>query len=526
MKNKKSLYVLCSLNILRSAVLIAQAYFSKILVDKAVNKTNNLTKYIYIYVLLVLLVVLLNLLFNVIKNRLSVSIEVGYKKGLYKKLINKEFNEIKKFHSGELSNIYLTDVTNIRNAYVQTIPNIFLYLSRLLFATVALIFVAWRLLIILLIVGFVGFFGARLYSRKLKKYQTKVLASDDKLNSYMSETIRNIKIVKAMNATESLGSNLDILANENYLIKEKRNRFSLIGNTGINSMLSLSYALALVYAVIQLRNGIFSYGDLILIVQLVSYFEGPFAALGGALNQLTKMSSSKDRINKILSLKDEETSVNIDDFKKIEIKNISFSYDKQVYKDFSLTINKGDIINLRGASGSGKTTLLSLLLGFIEPSKGTIEIITEEKTFNVSGRTRSLFSYVSQNNYLLSGNVLDNIKLFSPESTDEEIKEALSSAVIYDELMNKPHGLKTKMIEGNIGLSGGQIQRVMIAVALLLNKPIMLLDEFNSSLDYQTELKLVNNLKNLNKTLIIISHKSLSFTNMKNVRIGEENDSL
>lgn len=526
MKKKKYLNTLCILNIFRSAVLIGQAYFSKILVDTAKNGSENLTKYIIFYVSIVALIIVLSLVYNILRNRLSIEIEVGYKKELYNKIIEKEFNEIKKFHSGELSNMYLSDVNNIKNAYVQTIPNIFLYISRLLFALVALIFVAWKLLIVLLIVGIFGFLGARLYSKKLKKYQKDALDSDGVLNSYMSETVRNIKIVKALNATSSLSSNLEEIADKNYEIKHKRNMFSLIGNTGINSMLSLSYALALVYAVIGLKNNTFTYGDLVLVIQLVSYFEGPFAALGGALNQLTRLKASEERINEVLILKDDEKALEIKDFTEIKIENMSFSYDKDIYKNFNLTIKKGDIVNLRGTSGSGKTTLFNLLLGFLNPTSGSINIKTKSECFKASGSTRGLFSYVSQENNMLSGTVLDNILLFSPKSTEKEIKESLEAAVIYDELMAKPLGLKTRMVEGNIGLSGGQIQRVMIAVALLLDKEVMLLDEFNSNLDYETEYKLVNNLSKLHKTLIIISHRNISFKNMINVRIGENNDSM
>ena len=127
----------------------------------------------------------------------------------------------------------------------------------------------------------------------------------------------------------------------------------------------------------------------------------------------------------------------------------------------------------------------------------------------VDKHTRKLFSYVPQGNFLLSGTIRDNLTFINPDVTEDEIKQAIENSCSDSFLYDLPEGLDTVIGERGIGLSEGQLQRLAIARSILSESPIMLLDEATSALDEATELRFLQNLKNMkNKTCIIVSHKT------------------
>ena len=133
-----------------------------------------------------------------------------------------------------------------------------------------------------------------------------------------------------------------------------------------------------------------------------------------------------------------------------------------------------------------------------------------------------MFSYVPQENILFSGTILDNLYILTGKR-EEEIKDALIKANIYDEIMALPDGLNTKLNERGQSLSLGQIQRLLIAASILKDNPILLLDEFTSSLDSDNEDEIINNLIKLNKTIIYITHRDKKIDKNKIINL-QNND--
>jgi len=192
---------------------------------------------------------------------------------------------------------------------------------------------------------------------------------------------------------------------------------------------------------------------------------------------------------------------------KIYFKNVDFSYisNSTILKDISLSINHGETIAFIGPSGEGKTTLIRLLLCLIYPSKGNIYI--NEEILNTNHR--NLISYVPQGNTLFSGSILENLKFGNPEATNNQILESLNMSSSLDFVNSLPNKLNTLIGERGIGLSEGQAQRLAIARAFLRKRPILILDEATSSLDSNTELTILNQVKNLipKPICIIITHR-------------------
>ncbi len=199
----------------------------------------------------------------------------------------------------------------------------------------------------------------------------------------------------------------------------------------------------------------------------------------------------------------------LDGFDNLELKNVSFSYDEKtlVLNNLNLRIEPNNVIYLNTPSGSGKTTLFRILLGLYKTEGIFLTYNTLDYPYYEVNQ--SLTAYVPQASFLFKGSILDNLTLGNPYQ-QKEIIEATKAAEIYETIIGLDNGFDTILQEDGKGLSQGQAQRIAIARALLKNTPILILDEIGASLDYETETKVYENLKGLNKTLLIASHKPLT----------------
>ena len=296
----------------------------------------------------------------------------------------------------------------------------------------------------------------------------------------------------------------------------KRAKYSVGGHAIYNMIFSLGYIFALIYGAFKIYNGVLGYGSLSAILQLVNNVQVPFASLSNVIPKYYAMMASAERILEIENIENEDQDLLQDRnsvydlLQNICVTDLKFSYDQEVVFDgASLTINKGDRVLIEGESGIGKSTFVKLMLGVYKPESGNLTVNCKESKFDLSEKTRSLFSYVPQQNLLFSGSLYDNLTFINKDATSEQISEALRISCADEFVRDIKGGLDAKVGENGLGLSEGQIQRIAIARAIISGAPIMLLDESTSALDEKTEKKLLNNINCLkDKTLILISHKN------------------
>ena len=205
--------------------------------------------------------------------------------------------------------------------------------------------------------------------------------------------------------------------------------------------------------------------------------------------------------------------------KRIELKDISFRYkgsNFDIIKNVNLEINKGEFIGIIGKTGCGKSTFLDIIMGLIQPSEGTIKIdnknIFDPQNKKNLKRWQASFSHVPQNIYLLDDSIVNNIIMNSnvEEINYKLLKDSCAKAEIYDFVKNTKYNFQTKIGERGVLISGGQLQRIGIARALYKDLDLLILDEATSSLDKDTEDKVMQNLLKLktNITIIAIAHRT------------------
>lgn len=345
---------------------------------------------------------------------------------------------------------------------------------------------------------------------------TKVQESLSNLSSHSQESFSGISILKSFNIQEIIYNQFDKLSylsfkNNLSLAKVQAWFFPLI-----IFLIGLSNLIVIYIGGNLYINGIIEIGIVAEFLIYVNMLTWPVTLVGWVTATIKQAEASQKRINEFLneesSIKDGLKGFNIDEVFNIEFKNVDFTYKKtgiKIFESFSLKINKGEKLGIIGNIGSGKTTLLDLISRIYDPDKGIVVFddndIKDYKTEDI----RSKISYVPQNNFLFSDSIEKNIAFGNINASQDNIIEASKRSEIHNEIENFKNGYQTVLGERGVTLSGGQVQRVSISRAFLKDASIFLFDDCFSSLDSDTEEKLISNLNASfkEKTIVISSHR-------------------
>ena len=345
---------------------------------------------------------------------------------------------------------------------------------------------------------------------------TKVQESLSNLSSHSQESFSGISILKSFNIQEIIYNQFDKLSylsfkNNLSLAKVQAWFFPLI-----IFLIGLSNLIVIYIGGNLYINGIIEIGVVAEFLIYVNMLTWPVTLVGWVTATIKQAEASQKRINEFLneesSIKDGLKGFNIDEVFNIEFKNVDFTYKKtgiKIFESFSLKINKGEKLGIIGNIGSGKTTLLDLISRIYDPDKGIVVFndndIKDYKTEDI----RSKISYVPQNNFLFSDSIEKNIAFGNINASQDNIIEASKRSEIHNEIENFKNGYQTVLGERGVTLSGGQVQRVSISRAFLKDASIFLFDDCFSSLDSDTEEKLISNLNASfkEKTIVISSHR-------------------
>ena len=530
MIKKRYTVILIIIAIIYSLLVLVVPFLTKYLIDEAINLSNNsnlgydkLILYIILISIFTLLSVLIRVIDNICFSRFFVNQEAELRKRLFESMTYKSLNSLLTFKAGDIEVLYEQDIRNILRAKLQTIPSFVVQIVRAV-ASLALLFILdetkYKIIILILLgIGIVALISARIYSKLIKPHHKKVLEADSKASNFFIEAFNHHKQIISYDAyVRSIDYYIELNDNAKEE-KRKRNRIVYSANSFVYGFITIIYSICIILGSVFIAKGVYTYGSLIAIVQLINNVEAPFLSLSSLINNYNLGLTSEERLKKVFDLERIDSNQEIDDFDSIVVEDLSFSYDNErmVIENLNLTVNKGEILKINGESGIGKTTLLMLMLGYLKPNKGTISFIKDGKKYDTY-KSRLLFSYLSQENILFSATLRENINILTGVTDIDKINNALKLANIYDEIYELKDGLDT-VINNNTGLSLGQIQRVLIAILILYDKPILLLDEFSSSLDKENESKIIDNLLSLNKTIIYITHRNNEIKNQQIVNI-------
>lgn len=444
------------------------------------------------------------------------SVERDLKDKLFEQFMRIKMASIQNIKNGELMSYFVKDITELRKFTFRVLS----YGSRIIFTGIIATYTMMSnvniklTLMTLCPIVVTGFLIV-----KIKEYVEKSFRKSQKyfteLSEYVQESTDAIKTTKAYTGEMN---QLKEFIKKNRLLKQSNNAVdvhSTLLSTCINICFGLCYAISLLYGSKLVLEGTITIGDFIAFNGYIGLFVGPVSWLPGLISYYKRAQISYKRLDKVFALEREKISVkesNNDEIQgNIEIKDLTFAYPEHletVLKNININLNKGETLGIIGTIGSGKTTLMNLLLRLYPVKNGKIYIDGQDINDIPLKTLRNNICYITQDNFLFSTTLKENVKLFKEGFEDEEIKDSTRNAMIYDDIEKMQNGIET-VIGSGTDLSGGQKQRVVISRAFLNKSNIVIFDDTFSALDNRTEQMVLNNVKKLveGKTCIIISNR-------------------
>jgi ATP-binding cassette subfamily B protein len=445
-------------------------------------------------------------------------VEFDLKQRIFEHLLTLEQSYFSNSRIGDLINRATSDVDNIRRllgfavlsiantifAYGFTIPVMLLISPRLTLLSISV----YPLMLILV----------QVFSGKLRDQQMAVQEKLSNMSDLIQEDMSGISLIKIyaqeQNERRAFGiDNQDLLEANLDLAKTRNIIFPLLGG-----LASLSLLILIAFGDQTIARGELTVGDFVALVLYVERLVFPTALLGFTITAYQRGEVSVDRIESILNVKpviqNHSHPIPLTQPVKgwISAHHLRYAYPESkvpALDNINFTIKPGEIIAVVGPIGSGKSTLANAIPRLLDIGIDQLFIDGQDITQLKLSDLRSAIAYVPQESFLFSTTIKNNIRYGDPLAEDEDIQAAAKLAQIHQEILNFPQQYETVVGERGITLSGGQRQRSALARALLLDAPILILDDALSSVDNQTATHILNNLTTgtRRKTVLFISHQ-------------------
>ncbi len=531
----KIFFVICAL-LTTSIMVLFMGKIIKYLIDFGFSADNlqYLNFILFAFAIVVVILAIAGYFRSSLINEVGERVVAKLRQQVYSHIILSSNDFFEKTRIGDIISRLTVDTTLLYNIISNSISfllrNILLFIGGLIFlflSSVKLTLISLFLLPIAVIpIIFLG--------KKVKKLSLRTQEMVSLLSCHIEESINGVRTIKAYQNEEKNSSDFNNLSINalNVAIKKIQIRSLLI---------SMVIAIAFGFVGVVIWLGSFevikenmSAGSLSSFIFYAIITATSLVSISQVMGQLQTASGASTRIFELLktksAIKEIENPIKID--QKIinegnltlEFKNVNFSYylKKEItaLKDFNLKINNNDKIALIGPSGGGKSTIFQLLLRFFDVNKGEILINDKINIKDLSIKDlRSLFSYISQDCFIFSGTIFENIIYGNKDIDKNRVQELIDSNEAFKFINKLPEKLDSFVGQKGIKLSGGERQRIAILRSIANNAPILLLDEATSALDNKNEeliIKLINDISK-DKIVIFIAHRLSTIKSMDRV---------
>ena len=508
--------VLCQLVLV--GIALCYVYISKSLVDVASGVGEGGARELVLLGCAMVLTILLRIAFqsciSYVESKAEIKIANSLRQREFDKLMHLKSDYRKHWHSGDLVNRMQSDVSAVASSIGRVIPNLTGAVLKFSAAFAYMLVLEARLAWLLVLVIPVGVFGGRFVLRRTRALTLAVREGDGKVQSHVQESVQHLPVIQGLEYGANSSSELEMIQDDFYSKIMRRTRFSIVARILTALAFSLGYAIAFLWGVRGIWLGSVSFGLMTAFLQLVGQIQRPLLEMSEQLPSLFHCSASIDRLMEIEAMPGEEEgdALMMDGIAGVRLENLSFHYpdgEEMIFDNFSHDFKPGSRTAVIGETGIGKSTLIKLLMSLLQADSGRITLYDlKGDCAEVSSRTRCNMVYVPQGNTLFSGSIRENLLMGKPDADESQMREALHRAAA-DFVDRMPEGLDSQCFEAGGGLSEGQAQRIAIARALLRPGSILLLDEFSSALDPETEELLLERLNDgsSDKTMIFITHR-------------------
>lgn len=417
--------------------------------------------------------------------------------------------------TGEVMSVLTSDVSVVANGMVAMAPEVLSMAVRAVAAFVLMFAVAPPLGLLFVVGGLVCVGISLAMKRWLKRLHREAQEAEAIMRGHLQEDLEDLVVIRSFGAAGRVMASLRGLMDRYLAAYERRIGASVASGAVFSVAMQLSYLAGFCYGCWGILTGRMSYGTLMALVQLVGQVRAPFSSLSGVVPQLAVISASRERIQALVPARREVLAAPVGAaFEALRFEDVDFGYAEGepglVLRDFSAEVRAGEFVAVTGPSGIGKSTMLALALGMVEPAAGHVTVaFAGGAAIDAASLAPGTFAYVPQGNMLMSGSVRDVVALSERGSVDDgRVWRACEAACADDFLRELPEGgLDAQLGEGGSGLSVGQMQRLAVARAVYSDAPVLLLDECTSALDQDIEHRMLSRLRDLGKTVIIVTHR-------------------
>ena len=415
--------------------------------------------------------------------------------------------------SGNILQRLSSDIAIIEDLYEHHIPRIVFMVFLGFGSLVMMFFYSLPLTLLALFFEVLSITLQGILAKKVRKKSDALQDQKSKVQEALLTNLAGWKTTKLYGLEETMQASFEE-ENKKFENLEKDHARRLIQLSTIDQAIYTAKTISLiglgVYLILQGSSDI---GTLFAIMNLMNNL-GLLSKLGEPLGQMQSAFSGAARLEELLEEETEERKEADSKFQEdqvlVQAKNLSFAYqEKPVLKNFSMQVNKGDKVALKGGSGSGKSTFAKLLLGFYPVKASSLWIKGKDILEVAPHQLRANISYVSQEPVVFSGTIRDNLLLGNKDAKEEDLIKACKKAHAHDFITKLEDGYLTKISEDGQNLSRGQKQRICIARALLKQADLLLLDEPCSALDEEASKKIEQVIKELDQrgqAVLVITH--------------------
>ncbi|MHA1199291.1 MAG: ABC transporter ATP-binding protein [Candidatus Heimdallarchaeaceae archaeon] len=409
------------------------------------------------------------------------------------------------------------ELADMLNVVTQFISNVLVLITVLAWMLV----VNWRLTLVTLVMAPFVFIVAFLFKRITRRTTGNWRAAIGEVNASFQESVSGISVAKAFGREKKSKEEFTVINTQTFHYAKKR-AFAVMGVWPLMDGLSvLGYFGIALYGSSLIFGGLAVPSTILLFLLLLNRFLYPLLRVASQFSTIQSGFAAMERIFSIVDAKKEitniENPVTQEITGQISLEKVDHHYipGEPVLKNINLDIKSGESIAVVGHTGAGKTTIASLLMRFYDIAKGAIKLdgvdIRDYDMYNV----RSQIGLVSQDVFLFSGTVLDNIRYGNPDASLSDVQEVINIVAAQEFIDALPDGLETELGERGKGLSAGQRQMISFARTLLSDPKILILDEATAAVDAYTEWKIQEALDKLlaDRTSIVIAHRLTTIKN-------------
>ena len=530
---KATYYFVMFAAILLSVSSTLTPYLLKVTVDDYITPKDYTGMQLFVGLMLVtlLLEVLFQFLFVFYANWLGQKVIKDLRVKLFDKIIHFKMAYFDKTAVGRLVTRAVSDIETIASIFSQGLFMIIADLLKMILVIVVMLYVNWRLSLIVFSVLPVILYATRLFQKSMKKAFEEVRLQVANLNSFVQERISGIKIVQLFHREK--------IEYDNFVAINEKHKQAWLKTVWFNSIFfpvaeissSVTIGLLVWYGGVNvISGGAVSLGTIFLFIQMSQMLFRPLRQIADKFNSLQMGMVAADRIFGIL-----ETESNIEDkgtFRPtelkgdIQLKKLGFSYlpGEPVLKEISLDIKAGETIAIGGATGAGKSTSINVLSRFYEFDSGDITIDgTSIRSYDLQN-LRKYVSVVLQDVFLFADSLYNNITLFNPKITRAQVIQASKEIGVHDFIQSLPEGYDYNVKERGVMLSSGQRQLIAFLRAYLSDPTILVLDEATSSVDSYSEEIIQRAIDTLTKgkTSIVIAHRLATVKNADRIVVMDQ----